>query len=371
MPVELTIEHVNLTGQGVGKDAEGNLYFVEGALPGDRVLAQPESEKGRYRDAALVQVVQPSPERVDSVCPVFGKCGGCDWLDWDYASQVRGKEKMLQHVLGRSNWEPKRFLPSIAAEQPLGYRNRIQLRAEGKKLGFYRKRSHDIVDIENCAVADPRLNEALTQLRGEGPFAQPTKIELAVGDEGKVERLDNSPHAAAGFAQVHSRQNNLLREMVRDIVQRAGAKTVLELFAGNGNLTMGYAEHVERLFAVDSSAPALEAARAAWKGRSQPKAAFLEARVDKRLVRRLPGDFREHYDTLLLDPPRSGTQECLGSFLHDNLKTIVYVSCSPVAFTKDVQCLEAAGFQLEQVQIIDMFPHTRHIEFVSWFSRSA
>ena len=92
--------------------------------------------------------------------------------------------------------------------------------------------------------------------------------------------------------------------------------------------------------------------------------------MDARLARRLPREFRERYDTLLLDPPRSGTQECLGSFLHENLKTIVYVSCSPVAFMKDVQCLKE-HFTFEQAQIVDMFPNTRHIEFVAWFSRSS
>lgn len=192
MEARLKVENVNLTGQGVARDADGNVYFIPGAIPGDEVVARADADQGRYRDAELVEIVTPSPERVESVCATFKECGGCDWLDWDYNGQVRGKETMLRHVFERSAFAPGRFLPALRAKSPLGYRNRIQLRAEAGRMGFYRRRSHDIVDTESCPVAHPRINEALTELRSEG-VAHPgrTKIELALEENGNVLRLEN------------------------------------------------------------------------------------------------------------------------------------------------------------------------------------
>jgi 23S rRNA (uracil1939-C5)-methyltransferase len=368
MNVELAITYVGLMGQGVAHDTEGNIYFVPGALPGDRILARSEGTK-KYRDAELVEILTPSPDRITPDCAFFKDCGGCDWLDWKYPAQLKAKETVLRHVLERGQWQPQTFLPTIAADQPFGYRNRIQLRSDGKRLGFYKRKSHDIVDIESCSVAHPKLNEALGALRTElaGNYGD-QKVELAVQPDGSLLRLDNQPHAAAGFAQVHDAQNERLRQEVTALVKRAGGESVLELFAGNGNFTLAYAEAVKEIFAIDLSAAALAQARAGFGGKKEPRIAFIEARVDARLVRRLPSDFRTRYDTLLLDPPRAGAEGCLAPLVHDGLKTIIYVSCSPVAFTKDVQCLKES-FQFDQVQIVDMFPHTRHIEFIAYFSR--
>lgn len=370
MQVELTIDHVGLMGQGVGHDAEANIYFVPGAVPGDRVLVKTENVAKKYRDAELVEIVSPSPDRRDPQCRWFTQCGGCDWLHWEYEAQVRAKDEMLRHVIERSAWLPEKFLPPILASQEFGYRNRIQLRSDGKRLGFYRKKSHDIVDIEKCEVADPRLNESMAGIRAglkgdEGAH----KIELVVQKDGSVLRLDNRPHAFAGFSQIHDEQNENLKSAVAQILGRAGSQSVLELYCGNGNLTFAYLGGVAEVFGVDCSASAVEAARAEYAQRKpSAKAMFWEMRVDSRLMRRLPREFRGRYDTLLLDPPRSGAEGCLQPLLHEKLKSIVYVSCSPVAFTKDIQCLKES-FRFEQVQIVDMFPHTRHIEFVAFFSR--
>ncbi len=368
MEIELQIEQVGLMGQGVARDAQGNLYFVPGAIPGDHVKARYEGEK-RYRDAELIEVLAPSQERVSAECPVFDSCGGCDWQNWKYSAQLQAKEKTLSHVLTRSEWLPEKFLPTLGSEALFGYRNRIQLHAKGKRLGFYRKGSHEIIDIDHCAVTRPELNEALRALRAEGTvYAEKTKIELALQPDGSVHRLENQPHAAAGFAQVHDAQNAKLRSAVTELICRSGAKSVLELFSGNGNFTLGYADHVREVFAVDSSSVALEQGRALFGERQTPTVAWVESRVDSKLVRRLPRDFRDRYDTLLLDPPRAGAEGCIAPLVHAGLKSVIYVSCSPVAFTKDVQCLRDS-FRFEQLQIIDMFPHTRHIEFVAYFSR--
>lgn len=366
MNVELKIEYVGMMGQGVAHGADGNIYFVPGALPGDQVLAKSEGKK-KYRDAELVEVLVPSEQRTEPACKVFRECGGCDWLDWDYSAQLKAKETLLRRALERSQWMPEVFLPTKAADSSFGYRNRIQLHSDGKRLGFYKRRSHSVVDIPSCPVAHPALNEAIAKIRAEGVNGT-RKIELSVQSDGQVLRQDNSPHGAAGFSQVNDAQNAWMREHVAFLLKASGASSVLELYAGNGNFTSAYLDQVQELFALDSSATALEQARALYGDRTHPRAAFVEAHIDGRVGKRLPAEFRRRYDTILLDPPRTGAEAVLEPLIHEGVKTVVYVSCAPVAFTKDVQCLKD-NFRFDQVQIVDMFPHTRHIEFVALFSR--
>jgi 23S rRNA (uracil1939-C5)-methyltransferase len=366
---ELKVEFVGLMGQGVARDGEGNQYFVPGGIPGDRVRVSFEETEKRYRDAVLEEVLEPSADRVEPACPKFTDCGGCDWMHWKYSAQLSAKQQILDHVLTRGQWMPEKVMPAKGAEKILGYRNRIQLHRDRTGVGFFKRKTHEIVDIDTCLVADPRLNEALKTLREETHSVETrSKVEVAVTEAGEIIRLDNQPHAAAGFAQVHEEQNQLLRKMVSAAIIESGAKSVLELYSGNGNLTHGYASQVEEVFCIDSSTAALEQARARFEASASPRIAFLERKIDSKLRRSLPRDFKERYDTLLLDPPRSGAEACIEPLIHPGLKTIVYVSCSPVAFTKDISCLKE-HFRFDSVQLIDMFPQTRHIEFVAVFSR--
>lgn len=368
---EVEIQRVGQMGQGVGYDEGGNIYFVPGAVPGDRVAVEcPEGAK-KYRDAELVAVVRPSPERAASPCEYFQACGGCDWLHLSYDAQIRAKEEMLSHVLERAGFQPRERLPIVRAKETFGYRNRIQLRRDGNKLGFLRRRSHEIVDVKKCLVAHPDLNDEMERIRREDIPAALQKIELVRNDDGTITRVYDARHGAAGFTQVNTAQNEALCGLVAREVRETKARQALELFCGNGNLTFAYAPLVEHVIAVDANEPALAAARArreATMPEKPSKIAFVTSLIGRALLRKLPPDFKGSYDTLILDPPRAGIGPCLHDFIHPRVKTVIYISCAPITFTKDVQCLKK-DFVLERVQGVDMFPHTRHIELVARFSR--
>jgi len=368
---EIVIEKMGLEGQGVGTDAEGNIYFVPGMVIGDRVRVQFEEGQRRYRDIESSELLAPSDKRVAAPCEYFQSCGGCDWLHWDYTEQLRAKEAIVDHVLGRGSIKPTTRKPILGAEKIYGYRNRIQVRRESGQLGFYRKRSHDIVDVQACAVADERLNAELSLLRSEGPGVEEAgkhKFELFLTPEGDVKRLRDQPHAADGFSQVHSGQNEVLCKLVSDACVDAQSRNVLELFCGSGNLTYHYLDQVERVLGVDSDPRAIAGAIARREEKDVSKVAFFALQVDGRLSRNLPPDFRTSYDTLILDPPRQGVGDFIHRFIHPGLRRIIYVSCSPVSFSRDAQCL-LKHFSLDSIQPIDMFPHTRHVELVATFSR--
>lgn len=366
MRADIKIERVGQQGQGVGYDSEGNVYFVPGGLPGDELEVEYPEGSRRYRDAVLTEIKVASRARVEPACPYFSECGGCDWLHWQYAAQLEAKESMLRHVFSRSNLEPEVIRPIRGADMNLGYRNRIQIHQSEGKTGFHRRKTHDIVDVESCQLADARLNRALQALRKtSSPSGLRRRIELSVGPDGHVASAEWSKEAKTCFTQVNPAQNSVLCDTVSSFVQEAYPHCVLELFCGDGNLTFAYASPSLRVLGIDNSALAI--AKAVQTG--QANVNFLCADVSRSLERRLPAEFRGRYDTLVLDPPRAGIECGLGHFMHEKLRAIVYVSCSPVSFSKDVQCLKK-DFSFKAVQPIDMFPHSRHIEFVSYFTRS-
>lgn len=369
METQIEIKRMGLEGQGVGYDLEGNIYFVPGALVGDKVKVKTKEAKKKYRDAEIVEMVEPTGNRIQPVCQYFQKCGGCDWLQWDYQAQLLAKEEIVKHILERGELRPVELLPIKKAEQNLFYRNRIQIRQLGNKVGFFKKKTHELVDIEECKVAAPEINEEIRkiQLEKSPNSSEVTKIELFLGKDGKVHRFDNVAHSFSGFAQIHSGQNETLKSTVADIVKEKKARKVLELYCGDGNLTYSYITSIEKVWGIDASQSAIESARIQRTEEQGSKALFFVDKVDQHLLRRLPQEIRD-YDTLILDPPRQGMLGCLTRFLHNQLKTIIYVSCSPVTFTQDVQCLKK-DFILQKVEPIDMFPHTKHVELIATWVR--
>lgn len=367
---EIVIEQVGQRGEGVGRSDSGDVFFVYGALPGDRVrVAAPPGK--RYREARLVALLEPSKDRIDPPCAYFDRCGGCDWLHWKYESQLKGKEGIVRRMLERAQLPLDALRPILPAKSVLGYRSRIQVRREGDATGFFGRRSHDIVDVDRCVVARPELNAALAALRTEPTAPGRTKVELHLHDDGTVGRAVNRPHAALGFTQIHREQNALLQQTVAEMVKRAEAKKVLELFCGDGNLTFAYLPHVERVVAVDASEPALEAARtrrAELEPNPPYRTTFLTSAIGPRTLGKTPPDFRATYDTLLVDPPRVGIGSTLRAFLPPSLRSILYVACSPTAFSVDVQLLRKS-FRLVELVPIDMFPQTHHVELVARFER--
>ncbi len=366
MSIQIEITRMGMEGQGVGHDTEGNIYFVPGAVTGDKVTVTPEQTRKRYRDARLDSVDTPSVNRIEPECQHFQVCGGCDWLQWEYSAQLEAKQGILRHVLERGGLSPAAFESAIPSPKEFGYRSRIQVRQFGDRVGFYQRGTNDIVDIENCRVAHPKLNEAIRQLRKE-PTTTLRKTELFVDDRGEVGRLYDVPHGAGGFTQVNTAQNEKLKSVVAEAVSQSGGQHVVELFCGNGNLTFEYAPSVKSAYAVDFSRAAIQRAREEGRARGLDQVTFVYGSAEAAAAK-MPQEVRERCDTLVLDPPRTGMIGSLAEFIHDGVRTVIYVSCSPVAFAKDVQCLKK-GFTFQRVQPLDMFPHTRHIEFVGIFSR--
>jgi 23S rRNA (uracil1939-C5)-methyltransferase len=357
--LELTIDSLSYSGgRGVGR-ADGIVVFVPDTAPGDRARVQITSEKPRFLEAKLIEILEPGPGRRDPPCPVAQRCGGCCWQHVDYSVQIAAKEKILRDSLrALEKIAPIRWKPFVPAPDEFHYRNRIQVHVEAHGAGFFAKGSRDLVVTDACLISDPKLNEKLRTLERK-PGRR--RVELALTLEGEViaREGERAPEAAL-FGQVNTTQNEKLKALVTEAV--AGRPDwLMDLYCGSGNLTIPLTEKFPQtpILAVEYSRESI--ARAKDLNLSQVR--WLDGDVAIRLAKEKP---QSGHGVIVLDPPRDGVSKtALAQVVRMRPNEIVYVSCNPTTFARDAQRLTEKGYRLRNVQGLDMFPQTEHVELVA------
>ena len=351
-------------GAGVARDASGRVIFVPFTAPGDQARVRLLEETRRYAQAELLEIVEPSPIRQDPACPVFGRCGGCEWQHIPYDIQWQTKSRGVLHALERVQVPIPAESELMPAEQIWNYRNRIQLRGFGEEVGFFAARSHDRVPIDECSVARPEINRALPEVREEGRSAtRPYKVEIEVLSDGSIRKNWNSRHAAGGFRQIHDQQNEKLRNWVTTALAPGGR--VLDLFGGAGNLGAPVSMQAESVDCVDLSAPEGTLLR------DYPRLHFHRSPVLKWVLRRRSG---ENYTTAILDPPREGLGEdfpdIASSLEQMGVRELIAVGCDPDSWARDVSRWVRRGWRVGRLGVLDLFPQTSHVESLAQLVRS-
>jgi 23S rRNA (uracil1939-C5)-methyltransferase len=364
----ISIERLAFGGDGVGRDG-GKVVFVPGTVPGDRAVVRLLSDHGTYERAELVRIDESSPDRVAPPCTVFGRCGGCQWQHVSYEAQLKWKTEILTETLVRvGKIAQPSVLPIIGAPDPWHYRSRIQIKVdEDGILGFHAMKSHQVIAFEECKIADPRLNLKVSEMRG-APAPEAGGFELSVNGTSEV-HVQPIVRAESVFSQVNREQN---RRLVQAVLEFAFGnadpaftrkRTVIELYAGSGNLSFPLAERAGAVYAVEESAEAVKRAEDETDARGLTNLHWILGHAEwglKKLYRRkvIP-------DLLVLDPPRRGAKEILDLMCVMKPRQIIYVSCDPVTLARDLNFLTRRYYMLEMVQPIDMFPQTYHIESIS------
>jgi 23S rRNA (uracil1939-C5)-methyltransferase len=392
---------------------DGRVVFVPHAAPGDRVRARLVTVRTSYARAEIAHRCRPGPSYREPPCPWIAECGGCPWQQVTYSAQLEAKARNVREALARiAHVAARRELPIRAAPHEWQYRHRIRLHVgAGRALGFRRARSHTIVEIARCAIADPALSAVLTTARalvadlaaelatidlvanGRGAVVvvASTGARVSERDAGTIARWLADTSAVAGlllaghgwerawgdttiairpvaglppilqrprsFSQVNPEANRLLVETV--VALAAPPTSVLDLFCGAGNLSLPLARGGGRVVGVERSATSVADARAA------AAAARLDVRFEVAAA--------EHFlrqqglagaELVVLDPPRGGAAAVAEQLGRLRPARILYVSCDPATLARDVATLTRTGYAVDRVQAIDLFPQTEHVETV-------
>jgi tRNA/tmRNA/rRNA uracil-C5-methylase (TrmA/RlmC/RlmD family) len=363
--ISLTIHDLAFGGEGVGR-IDDFVVFVPFVIVGETVEVEITEVKKNFARAKLLRVVTPSPERVTPECRYFTQCGGCQYQHIGYAAQLRFKHKQIADLFERFGKIARELVaPVIPCPSPYGYRNRIMIRSQwngpAKKLeiGFIRADNNFVVDIEECKIAEPVLNEQIKEVRANPPPKGGIKVVLRVQPENW-----NVPESS--FFQNNFFLLPKLVETVRDFLKAGGAKHLVDLYCGVGFFGIETADVVESFVGVESDQLAIKAARKNAETRNIKNGEFIAAQVED-ILPELLQKFSPERTAVILDPPRKGCwPETLRLLRETRPAQIIYVSCHPATMARDLNILCAEGvFELARVQPLDMFPQTQHVECVA------
>ena len=402
--IELHLTGMTPTGQAIGR-YNGRVIFVQYALPGEQVKAQIVHERREYAVGKLLEVISPSPMRMQPRCAHFGDCGGCEWQHITTAMQIQYKTQAVREQLKRiGKLDNVDVLECIASPLQYEYRNHTQFIVTGAgELGYHKANSRDVVPITECPILSPLLESYISRgvenktlpivkslaianldpaqelhLRcgentGEISIAMETHIgqyEILAGANPFHEIIHEHTFtiSAGSFFQVNTGAAQLLVEQVLIALQPQSHESVLELYCGVGLFTLPICERAKYVLAVESSAPATSDARSNLAGHSN--ATIVTDNVSHWLTSNAID--AQAWDAIVLDPPRAGVDhKSLLSILRIQAHRIVYVSCDPATLARDAKIICNNGYQLIRVQPLDMFPQTHHVETVAVFMRLA
>ena len=465
---ELTIESLDQEGRGIAH-ADGKVVFVEGALPGERIVAEVIKRKPSYDIARAVSRSTHNANRVAPRCPHFGVCGGCTLQHADPSLQIATKQRALEDALARiGRVRPDTLLPAIAGPAwGYRYRARLSVRDVPKKggvlIGFHERKSSYVADMRECHVLPRKISDLLPRLRtlveslsirtrlpqievavGErltpsllaaseptvvgGTLALPDQMSIDAGalrerlvyalvlrilepltgaDEAKLVAFGDAhdvefwlqpggpetvtpfhppsatlaytlpefdiaiPFAPTDFTQVNASINRVLVRRAVALLVPKPADRVADFFCGLGNFTLPLARRAAQVVGVDGSRTLIERAKAnAARNGLDMKATFVAANLFTPTAQWLAALGR--FDRALIDPPREGAIELVKALPHRGdaqaLARIVYVSCAPATLARDAGVLvHDRGYRLAAAGVVNMFPHTAHVESMAVF----
>ncbi len=351
--VELKIEDIAFGGKGVARE-DGKAVFVPFTVDGERVLAQVVRDKKRFTEAEVVDLREGSPHRVEPQCPYFGRCGGCAYQHIGYEHQLAIKRRQVQDLLQRiGKFTDVPIRPMIPSPIPYGYRNRITVHAQAGAIGFFRRDSHRLIDIECCPIAREEVNQGLARLRmsrfRDGHYT------LRADAESRV------------FSQTNDAIANATRDLVAQLIP-SNHDLLIDAYCGAGFFAKAMLDKFEHIIGIDRDKFAIAAARENASSKETYIAGDVEgveAAVSAAFCGNLRVRTRAPTTTLIVDPPAVGlTPGVRKSIARLAPATFIYVSCNPSTLARDLAELQAT-FALESVTPIDMFPQTAEIEAVA------
>lgn len=426
-----TVTAFSHDGRGVAR-FEGKAVFIDGALPGETVRFRYIQRRKRYDNGGLVEILEPSPNRVTPPCPHFGNCGGCDLQHLRPELQLQAKQRILAEQLERlGKVKPESWLAPIAGPA-LGYRRRARLGVRlvssegGVVIGFRQKNKSFLANLETCLVLEPMVSALLPALHAliaglSCPDRIP-QIEVAVGanaaalvfrhlvpltedDREKLGAFGKNhdiriylqparPDSIAplwpanpeplfyripafdveirfepaDFIQINSSVNDATVEQAVKLLEPAPDDKVLDLFCGLGNFTLPLARRAGRVLGVEGEAALVNRARANARLNHIMNVEFVSADLYRENTGAAWNIFQAN--KLLLDPPRGGAIEAIKSLVEPLPSRIVYVSCYPATLARDSEYLvQALGYRFAAAGVMDMFPQTSHVESMAVFTR--
>jgi 23S rRNA (uracil1939-C5)-methyltransferase len=413
--ITVTVSDLDPFGQGVARH-NGKTLFINGLLPGESADIRITEDKKQYARGQVKRRLNDSPEREKPRCPHFGVCGGCQQQHASVALQQRSKQAALARML-------KRDVDDVLSASPWGYRRRARLsvnyqpKTQHLQMGFRKAGSNDIVEVTQCPVLVPTLEALLSAVRdclaslsavrhlGHVELVQadngPLMVlrhtaPLSAADKAKLEQFSHSHQLALwlapqsdsiehvsgelpwyssdglrltfsprDFIQVNDGVNQRMVETALAWLDVQPQDRVLDLFCGMGNFTLPLAKRAASVVGVEGVPALVEKGQQNAEQNNLHNVTFFHENLEEDVTQQAWA--KNGFDKILLDPARAGAPGVMQHVVKLAPARVVYVSCNPATLARDSEVLLAAGYQIQRLAMLDMFPHTGHLESMVLF----
>lgn len=363
--IELNIDEIASTGNGVGFIDDAGFkrpVFVPLTVPGDIVKAKIIKKHKKYYEAKLIKIISESKFRIKPVCEHFGICGACDFLHISYKKQLDIKKAQLKLYLDKNNIIYDN-IEVIKSDKIYHYRDKARFAIDNGKYGFYAKSSNQMTPIKHCHIIAEKLNDILLKkpnIKGEESFAYDYKTKSVISENEKRKchyyygdiEFEFYP---GGFVQNNLMMNNILQDL---IVKHANGNKILDLYSGNGNLSIPLSKKFMEIISVEGSKASFSLLKSNLTKNKIKNVLAVNQDVNQ-FIR-----ITNQYDTIVLDPPRTGALSIIG-YISNMTNNIIYVSCSPMQLAKELKLFLKSGFSIKNLYLIDMFCQTKHFETIA------
>lgn len=393
MLMRISVVRMDHLGRGIGYN-EGKVIFIPKAIPGDVVDIEITNSYKKYDIGKIIEIIEPSNERIDAGCPYYYECGGCHISNLKYFNQVNFKKDKVIDIFKR--YLNKEIVPRvISSEKDFEYRNKITYQVENGKIGLV-DINNNFIEIDKCLLVSDRVNKLLSILKKED-LSKVIKIVIRECDNGlilsitgdiKIDNLVNEcleiyingerkyfleegylyignlkyRVSDKSFFQINTSNICHLYDEVIRYGEFTGNERVIDLYCGVGSISLYISRYVKSVLGIEIVKEAIDDANYNKKINKINNATFICSDVAKII------DDKIECDTLIVDPPRAGLDKHTKSVINDsNIKKVIYVSCDPMTLVRDLKDLDM--YNLEKISIVDMFPQTCHVECVSILHR--
>ena len=390
---KVTIEKLDHFGRGIGK-IDGKVIFIPNALPNETVLYEIEKETKKYLVGKNIEIINKSENRVEPECPYFEKCGGCSLQHLSYEDTKKFKIDKIKNLLEQNKLKVKN-INFIENKNDFYYRNKIEIKIENSKLGFYQNKTHDLVEINECIITKKSINKVINLLLKSGLENAKVTIRSNYNDEllliidtndnfnyeqiikenkvagiilnGKtihndsyfIEVINNKYFKVSynSFFQINEYICQKLFELINKYVEENAI--VADLYCGVGTLSIVASYKAKKVYGIEIVENAVLNAIENAKINHRNNVYFSLGSVPKVIDK-----INDKLDTIIVDPPRAGLDKyTLDTILKIKPKTIIYVSCDPMTLIRDLKKLED-GYEIKELNLLDMFSYTYHVETV-------
>lgn len=396
---ETKILRLNNEGEGVGV-IEGITTFIPYALPNEIVKVKIDNIFDNYARGSIKEIIQKSNDRIEPICPYFYKCGGCNLMHLKYEEQLKFKKEKIESIFKKiCNKDIK--IENIYSYNDLNYRNKITLKVDKNKIGYYKEKSNELIEIDKCFLVDNKINEVINNLKEFISKYQDNDIKevmiriindkimilldnislnykdvfidrfnyldsiytnnnLVYGEKVLIETIDNFKFniSPKSFFQVNKKVSE---EMYKKAVSYVDKSDVtLDLYSGTGTITTLLSKKSKKVIGIEVNIDAVKDANENIKNNNVKNIEFICDKVENKIdnLKKL------NINNIVLDPPRSGSdRKTLKQILEINPEKIIYISCNPVTLARDYNTLKEK-YIIKEINAYDMFPNTYHVETV-------